>query len=111
MLPSTLRISKTEFKTLGRGYSYHSPVLSLYIYKKTDQTPSQFSFLCSKKVAKSAVDRNRLRRRGYNTLTKVLIKIQPGFYGVYSFKKGAEKSTFSEINGTVLQLLTQSGIM
>jgi ribonuclease P protein component len=109
MLSRTSRISKTEFKALGRGVSYHSPNLFLSVYPKTDNFPSQFSFVCSKKVAKTAVKRNLLRRRGYNIIGKNLVDIGRGSYCVFSFKKGAENLSFKEIEGQILFLLQKSG--
>ena len=108
MLPSKSRINKTTFKTLGRGAPYHSAHLSLFVYKKSDQTPSQFAFLCSKKVAKTAVKRNLLRRRGYNVIAKQLVDINPGFYFVFNFKKGAETASFKETEEQILFLLKKS---
>ena len=88
MLASKLRISKSEFKTLGRGYGYHSPFFTLFVYKNINNK-SQFSFLCSKKVSKTAVRRNLLRRRGYNAIKKKVDSIKSGFYCVFTYKKEA----------------------
>ena len=111
MLPSTKRISKVTFKSLGRGVSYPSPLLTLFVYKKTDQSKSQFSFSCSKKVAKSAVKRNLLRRRGYNAIQKIINAISPGFYFVFSFKKGAELAVYKQIESEIQNLLQKAGVL
>jgi ribonuclease P protein component len=105
MLSSTRRISKTEFKSLGRGQGFHSPLMSLFVYKKPTATASQFAFLTSKKISKSAVVRNTLRRRGYVAVKSVLKTVVSGYYFVFNFKKGSEKALFSEISDTVIQLL------
>ena len=47
---------------------------------------SRFCFSVSKKVAKSAVVRNRLRRTGYRLLEKYLPKIKPNILAVFSFR-------------------------
>ena len=115
MLPKNRRISRSDFKNLTRGQAYHGPHLSLFVYKKENPlasaSPSQFSFSASKKISIKAVDRNKLRRRGYATIRDVIKHIEPGYYAAFSFKKGAEKATFSEIRDTVLQLLERSSVI
>ncbi len=63
MLAKQQRVSRTEFMAaLAAGRRYHSPLLSLTV------VPGQLvkaSVVISKKVAKKAHDRNRLRRRMY----------------------------------------------
>lgn len=108
MLARNRRISKANFKSFGRAVSYHSPILSLLIYKKQDQTASQFSFICSKKVAKKAVKRNLLRRRGYNVMGKLLANIKSGSYFVFSFKKGAEEAKYIDIEREIRLLLEKA---
>ncbi len=108
MLPRTKRIRKSEFKELGRGVGYHSPLISLFLYKKSNDLPSQFAFLCSKKVVKSAVKRNLLRRRGYGVIGGVSNNILPGYYFIFNFKKGSELATFTEIKDQIHFLLKKT---
>ena len=111
MLPSKRRISKAEFKSFNRGVSYHSPLIFLSVYKKTDSSQSQFSFVCSKKISKSAVRRNLLRRRGYSIVGKMIEDIRPGAYFVFNFKKGAESASFSEIEKQIQLILKNAGAL
>jgi len=63
MLERTRRVTKIMFDdVLKNGVSSHSPSFSFKILRKTAQIESRFSVVVSKKVAKSAVKRNRLRR-------------------------------------------------
>ncbi len=96
---------------LGRGRGFHSPLISLFVYKKNDLTVSQFSFLSSKKVSKLAVKRNALRRAGYESVGKAISKIQPGFYFVFNFKKGADLVSSKEIHEQVQVLFVQAGVI
>ncbi len=111
MLSQTRRITREEFKKLGRGRAFHSPLLSLFVYTIDGATAtaekqlSKFAFSCSKKVSKSAVVRNKLRRRGYVGVRKMLSKVPPGFFFVFVYKKGAEKSTYQEVEKEVQDLL------
>lgn len=45
-----------------------------------------FCFSVSKKVAKNAVVRNRLRRTGYRLLGKYIPQIKPGILAIFSFR-------------------------
>ncbi len=47
---------------------------------------SRFCFSVSKKVAKSAVVRNRLRRTGYKILEEYIPKIKSNILAVFSFR-------------------------
>ncbi len=49
--------------------------------------PPRVSFICPKSVAKLAVKRNLLRRRGYSALEKHLSLFPLGITGVFIFKK------------------------
>ena len=48
--------------------------------------PSRFCFSISKKVAKSAVVRNRMRRAGYRLLKTYLPNIKPEAMALFSFR-------------------------
>jgi ribonuclease P protein component len=63
MLSRTARLNRLEFTTcFTRGRRLHSPHLSVVVYT---QDTFKASVVVSKKVAKKAHDRNRLRRRVY----------------------------------------------
>lgn len=112
MLAKARRIDRNTFKTLvGRGLQAHSPRLFLSIYKKSDESPSQFAFLCSKKVSPKAVKRNTLRRQGYTVIQTLLSRITPGVYCVFSFKKEAQQGSFEDIEKDIVNLLTSAKLL
>jgi ribonuclease P protein component len=112
MLAKARRIDRNTFKTLtGRGNVYHSPLLFLSVYPQTNQIPTRFSCLCSKKVSSHAVTRNLLRRRVYAVLQLYIEKIKPGFLCVFSFKKSDHTPTYIEIKESIENLLTQAHII
>lgn len=47
---------------------------------------SRFSFSVPKKLAKSAVMRNRLKRQGYLALTEYISEIRPDILATFSFR-------------------------
>lgn len=111
MLPRNRKISKTEFKSLGRGVGYHTPFVSLYVYKKSEHTPTQFSIICQKKQIKHAFLRNRLKRRSFNIIKKHIASISPGFYAVFTLKKSALDTPTTDFESSFTSLLNTSGLM
>lgn len=69
---------------------------------------SRFSFSVSKKVSKMAVNRNKLRRVGYSIVEKCIENVNPGYFLFFSYKKGAEKYKYQEIEKEILGLLEKS---
>lgn len=109
MLPKNRRIEKKYFGKITKfGKRYNSDLFSLYklpISDKDTRVPSKFSFSVSKKVSKLAVDRNKLRRRGYSVVSKHIKSITPGFFYYFSFKK-LENNGFLTIEKDLMRLLS-----
>lgn len=110
MLPKNRRIARKDFTyILANGRKFNSPILLLNIAKiAKDSENSRFSFSVSKKVSKSAVVRNKLRRRGYSSIEKNIDKIKPAHFLFFNYKKGAEKLKYQEIEKEVVSLLEKS---
>ncbi len=73
-----------------------------------DGLKSIFSFSVSKKVSKSAVVRNKLRRRGYSVIESNISNIKPEHFLFFSYKKGGEKVSYKELENNVVGLLEKS---
>lgn len=85
MLPRKKRVNKAYFKDL-RGSTTHSlSFASLRILPRNGE--SKVSFVVSKKVAKTAVLRNTLRRKGYGLIEKVITHIKPNAVYIFYPKK------------------------
>lgn len=114
MLPKKRRIRRKEFQNIFlKGKKFNSPALLLNLAMNNNGVSggeSQFSFSVSKKVSKSAVSRNKLRRRGYSSIER-LKNIKPGFQAIFSFKKGAEKYKFSQIEREIINLLSNASVL
>lgn len=113
MLPKKNRVSRALFATiLKSGKVFHSNNISFRIVK-TQKAVSKFSFVVSRKVSKSAVIRNLLRRRGYFVVQTAFEKEKmnaSGILGAFFLKKGAEKLNFASFRDEIISLLGKSGI-
>ncbi len=73
MLAKKDRLTVTDLEALSRGISVFSTLISL----RYCEAPSlKFAVSVSKKVAPSAVLRNRIRRRTYSIVQKLMPQIQ-----------------------------------
>lgn len=103
MLPQSQRIPRALFPLLAdRAKVFKNNLFLLRVAYFKDQpkdNSSRFSFSVSKKVAKSAVVRNRLRRTGYSLLGPHISNIDSGILVSFSFRKVPkdEQETAAEI--------------
>jgi len=100
MLPKKNRVDTKEVdKIFKEGRFIVSPSFTFkFIQHATSQTcgnshmsdlwlEPKISFIAPKSIAKLAVKRNLLRRRGYIALSKYINQFPLGFIGVFIFKK------------------------
>ena len=87
MLPKKNRVIKKEVDLIFKqGRFITSPNLT-FKYVKNQNQGVKISFIAPKSVAKLAVKRNLLRRRGYSALEKYINQFPLGIIGVFIFKK------------------------
>jgi len=87
MLPKKNRVDKKTIKKIFQeGVFVNSPNLTLK-FLKNKTGGKRISFIAPKSVARLAIQRNLLRRLGYNALTKQMDKLPAGLVGVFIFKK------------------------
>ncbi len=97
MLPKKHRINKKTFEEiLKKGKNFSSDCLYIKMLPIPEKH-SIFAFVVSSKVARKAVDRNKIKRRARHIIKKMLPKIEKGLGVIIFLKKGAEKMTFSEL--------------
>jgi len=112
MLPKSKKVSREEFpKGHKKGATYHSPHFSFVVVKKDPELPSKFSFVISGKVAKKAVERNKLKRWTYRTIQKEYDNIKNGSVCVFFSKKGSTKLTYSQLEDQVRLLLKNAHLL
>jgi ribonuclease P protein component len=77
MLPKSKRLTTEEIESLSNGKSVFGTLISMRAIKSDTL---KFAVSVSKKVAPLAVDRNRLRRKVYNSLPSLISEIKsPAF--------------------------------
>ena len=87
MLPKNNRASTGEIDTIfKKGFSLNSTHLN-FRYFKNDNKKTKISFIAPKNVAKLAVKRNLLKRRGYLALEAYNKDLPSGITGAFIFKK------------------------
>jgi ribonuclease P protein component len=97
MLGRKHRINKKLFAEITRaGKSVSSNNLSLKI-QPIPADDSVFGLVVSSRVAKKAVDRNKLKRRARHIVAKMMPEIKNGSGIIIFFKPGSEKLKFQEL--------------
>ena len=72
-----------KFTSLQKGLSFGAPLRTVL----KERGVPKISFIAPKSVAKLAVKRNLLRRRGYSALKKHINQFPAGLIGAFIFKK------------------------
>lgn len=113
MLSKKQKIGRKVFpRVLSSGKALYSPLFTLRfsLDEEHRHTESRFSFVVSSKVAKTAVARNKLKRRGYAIIRKHSKHIAPGYLAVFFFKKPAHSVSFLDLEREVVSVLTMKKI-
>lgn len=113
MLPRKQHVTRRRFQEiLTQGTRYHTPLLSLCMLRTATSPPQvSFSFMVSKKIARSAAARNRMRRRGSAIARSLYLEILSTIEGVVFFKKGSEKLSFSDLQQEVRALFRKAHLL
>ena len=112
MLPKSSRLSKQTIEThLIRARRIKtSRFLVLYTYIVGQKVP-QISVSASKKVAPSAVLRNKLRRRGYAALEAVIPAVSPTAAVLVSYMTPDSTTSIAEITLEIKDIFKKAGIL
>lgn len=108
MLKRSHKISRREFLSVSPARPFHTDHLSI---RAVPAESTQFSVVASKKVARTAVSRNRLKRRVYAALENAYPRLNNSHRAVFYAKKGAEELPYSAIQEEVLFLLKKAGML
>ncbi len=109
MLPRKNKIPRDLFtKTFPKTKVFHTQLFTLRAASPKDLEIAQTSFAVSVKVAKNAVERNRLRRRGYSAVQELLPALKSGVY-MFFYKKDAKDAKFSTIKGEIIEIFKKAG--
>lgn len=110
MLPSSQRLSVSLFsEVMKTGRLIHSTFFLIRVKKAGDTTGlSRFAFSVPKKVASTAVLRNKIRRRGYSAIRAILSStatIPTGFHFVFISKPEVKKATLPQLQADITSSL------
>ncbi len=110
MLKTSRRIGRGVFPTTKPDLFLSGKFFNLSIYKLG--SISKFSFSVSKKISKSAVLRNKLRRLGYGAVQELLKDVKPGFLVRFSITTLAKSVKETEqMKDEVKILLNKAGVL
>lgn len=105
MLPKKNRIPRKDFPSHNvRGFRSFSPLFSAVFYTKEGGEP-RASVVVSKKTAKTAVDRNYLRRRFYDLLRPFFNQVEMPFTVVFYPKIDAMVASQEVLRGEIEKAL------
>jgi ribonuclease P protein component len=114
MLSRKNRVPRELFPfLLKNGKKYASAHIFLRVVRFSEEDRvlnTRFSFVVSAKVAKKAVDRNKLRRFGYEIVGKDVDNFKNGFVAVFFYTKDALKISKKELLNEINTLLKQAGL-
>ncbi len=81
MLPQSHRLPGYRFPKAAKSkIIYHHPFFALKLVRQPkSQSPSRIGFIVSKKIAKQAVARNRIKRLLRQAFNFYLPRLQPGY--------------------------------
>jgi ribonuclease P protein component len=113
MLPKKNRVRTAHFSPIAgvdrSARNFHSPHFS-FKSQKADSGSARFAVIVSKKMEKTAVGRNKIKRRMRAALSPFAKHAKPSVNFVYA-KKGAAAISFKEIQKEINLLLTEAKIV
>lgn len=112
MIPSNRKVSKELFKILlktGRFYQSESFSVRTFFYPKLSH--SRFSVVVSKKVEKTSVRRNLLKRRLYAILAPFLLEVKAGTVCAFFVKKNFSEKSWLELETETNNVLKKLSLL
>ncbi len=107
MLSKDRKITTLLFKeVLESGKNYNFKYFSIKVLKSPTITDnSKFSFVAPKKQFKQAVQRNSIKRKGFNIISDIFSSIKPAFNIIFLLKKNVEKIDYKELKEEIIKSL------
>jgi ribonuclease P protein component len=106
MLKKTSRLTRKDIPAVLKGGVFYAPLFTLR-YRKSPLSYSRFAVIVSKKTEKSAAERNKIRRRGYEALRMALAENKPAAIidAAVFMKKESLRATLSSLVQEVTRVL------
>jgi len=113
MLSKANRIKKSDFPVLIKiGQNFSSENFSLKFSPQANPNQvSLFSVVIAKKIVKTAVGRNKLKRRVHYALSKKLAKIKTGYQVIIFIRANLLKTPYSTLEQELLTLLIKTKLL
>ena len=110
MLPRSKRISIQLFKDIvHKGEVIHSPYFIARCVKSDKK--SRFAVSVSKKVAKTAVLRNKIRRQVYSIIRDIFPSLSANQKVVLMMKSGVDKASLNSIKLEIEKTFVKCGLL
>lgn len=106
MLPRSKKINTQLFKEVfEKGKIYHFSYFFIKVLKLTAEEKSKFTVVSSKKITKTAIARNLLRRRFFNIIKEIYEGLPPSLAIIFFLKKGGvENLKFEDFKKEILKV-------
>jgi ribonuclease P protein component len=112
MLPKINRIKKKkDFETIFKNSKSFRANLFIFRISENNLGINRFGFVVSKKVSKSAVVRNKVRRRLSDIMRAESEKMKMGIDLIIITFPGIDKKDFSEVKDSIESTLSKVGLM
>lgn len=102
--------SKDFARVQATGKVFQSANFGIAYVSRNDQIPSHFGFIVSTKIAKEAVDRNRVKRAMSESVRINSINLIPGYDAVFLAKISIARISTAEIMKEVYIALKGAGL-
>lgn len=103
--------AKDYARVQADGQVFQSNSFGVAYINRKDSNPSKFGFIVSNKIAKDAVDRNRLKRAMSESVRLNTIRLNEGFDVVFLAKSNILKVSTSDIMKEVVVSLQKVGLI
>lgn len=110
MLPSSQRLSVEQFNdVMKRGKVSHSPLFIIRTVKVDGKTA--ISAVAPQKIAKKAVERNKIRRIMYETIMPLMKSVVTGYNIVIIAKDTAVNAKFNDLLDGMKEIFVKAGLL
>lgn len=112
MLPKENRLNiRTYYREIrGTGKKIYDPLFSLYYRNANNGHPPKINIIISKKIAKAATARNRMRRLIHASIEELLKNIKPGVEGLFFVHQDYSHENSQTIKNKIQKILIAGGL-
>lgn len=111
MLQKKHRLSKKQFDSImSQGKAIHSPFFT-FVYSLNKAESMGLVSVAPKKISKTAVERNKIRRRIYGSIERVIGNTLIPIQGIFLAKAGVIKVDYKSLDEGVRQIFVKLGFL